>query len=158
MSSARTQTLSPPRPDCVTSSDNILFIFSSETLTDVFFTPSTKSYQRQPKKTLLTCAPLGFLPDLPLLFITPVVSIALAFLTPGPNPHSPQRWVGDQFPSPSMDRSPSHVPKEACGERWEPDPSSRGPGTAPGQWHKLQRGKSWLDKEKILPAEGGEAL
>lgn len=32
-----------------------------------------------------------------------------------------------------------------------------GPGTAPGQGHKLQQRKSWLDKEKILVGWGRTA-
>lgn len=35
--------LSSPGPEHIIASDNILFIFSSEVLTDVFFPPSTKS-------------------------------------------------------------------------------------------------------------------
>lgn len=60
MGSCRTQTPSPPGPEHVLASDNILFIFCSEVLTDVFFPPSSKSEQRRPRKPLQMPAPLGF--------------------------------------------------------------------------------------------------
>jgi len=99
------------------------------------------------------CAPPpGCLPELPLLLITPVVSAAPPALRQPPSPEGGQ----GTHPKPldgreSKPRAQSGV-WGAVGARPFPE------GHGPRERAHAAAGEPWLDKAKVLLAEGGEAL